>query len=78
MSIEEFILSIIPLLPAFLVKVIAVTLFFLHFIFSIVVTRQTKLMLSVVEAQISPLIYAISLIHFASSLFVLIWAILFL
>lgn len=78
MTIEEFILRIIPLLPAFLIKVIAVTLFLLHFVFSIVVTRQTKLMLSVVEAQISPLIYTIALIHLAASLFVLIWAILFL
>lgn len=78
MTIEEFILHIIPLLPALIIKIIAVAILLLHFIFSIVVIRQTKLMLSVVEARLSPLIYAISLIHFVSSLFVLIWAILFL
>lgn len=78
MTFEEFILYIIPLLPALIIKIIAVAILLLHFIFSIVVTRQTKLMLSVVEARLSPLIYAISLIHLASSLFVLIWAILFL
>lgn len=58
-------------------KLCIIVLLLLHVLFSIVVVRQTKLMLKVIEAQISPTIYAISIVHLGVSLFVLAWAILF-
>ncbi len=54
-----------------------IILLLIHVLFSLVVVRQTKLMIKVVAAKISPSIYAISLIHLGVSLFVLAWAILF-
>lgn len=54
-----------------------IVLLLIHLLFSLVVVRQTKLMIKVVEAKISPSIYAISLVHMGVSLFVLVWTILF-
>lgn len=78
MTIEEFVLHMSPLFFAFTIKIVVIVLLLFHCIFSIIVTRQTKLMLSVVEAKISPIIYAVSIIYFAFSFFVLILAIVFL
>lgn len=60
-----------------LFKICIIILLGLHVLFSLVVIRQTMLMIKVIEAQISHSIYAVSLIHLGVSLFVLAWAILF-
>jgi len=67
---QEFIMII--------VKIFVITLLILHLVFSFVLTRQTKLMIKVVEARVTPTIYAISVIHLLASLFITIWALLFL
>lgn len=78
MPADDFITAIFAAAPFFLFKLFTVILLLLHLAFSAVLTRQTKLMTTVVEAKISPAIYAVSIIHFLVSLFVLIWAVLFL
>jgi hypothetical protein len=59
-------------------KIFVIILLVLHLLFTIIVARQTKLMNQVVEAGISPAILLLSVIHVLFSLFVLLWAILFL
>jgi hypothetical protein len=45
----------------------------LHILFTIVLVRQTKLMLEIIEARISTTIMAISIAHFLASLGVFLW-----
>lgn len=78
MTIEQLIINLLAVTPLLLIKLSAVTLLLFHLVFSFVLIRQTKIMIHVVEAQISPTLYAISIIHFLSSLFVLVWVIVFL
>lgn len=75
---EELLTAIFSGVPYLLIKLFVIILLLLHLSFSAVLTRQTKLMITVVEANISPAIYAVSIIHLLTSLFVLAWAILFL
>ncbi|MCL4338430.1 hypothetical protein M1271_01940 [Patescibacteria group bacterium] len=77
MTIEQILVTFITSAPAVFIKAVAVIILFLHLAFSVVVVRQTKLMTGVVEANISPAIYGIAIIHFLFSLFVFMWAILF-
>lgn len=77
MTPEQMLIKVFQVLPYILFKLFAIVLLLLHFAFSFVLIRQTKIMIHVVEAQISSAIYAIALFHFLSSLFVLIWAIIF-
>lgn len=77
MTLEQFIASLLATTPVFIIKIFVVILLFLHLSFSFVLVRQTKVMIRVVEAQISPLLYTISIIHFLSSLFVFLWTIIF-
>lgn len=78
MTIEQFITSMLQIVPLLLLKLSVIILLLLHLLFSIVLIRQTKIMIHVVEVQISPAIYTISIIHSLSSLFVLVWVIVFL
>lgn len=78
MTIEQLIANLLQFVPSLLVKLFTVILLFLHLAFSFVLIRQTKVMIRVVEAQISPLLYTISIVHFLSSVFVFVWAIIFL
>lgn len=75
---EDAFLNILNSIPFLLFKPFIIVLLILHLLFSIVVVRQTKLMSKVVEAQISPAIYTISIIHLLYSVFLFIWVILFL
>lgn len=77
MTIEQFIANLLQTAPFLIIKIFAVVLLFLHLSFSFVLIRQTKIMTQVVEAQISPALYTISIIHFLASLFVFIWTIFF-
>lgn len=52
-------------------------LLLLHLVFSLILIKQTNVMNKVVEVNISPTIYAISIIHFLASLFVLLWLLVF-
>lgn len=75
MITEEMLVQLLVSAPIILVKVFSIILTIFHLVFSAVLVKQTKLMIAVLEARISPAIYAISIIHFLASLFVLIWAI---
>lgn len=77
MTIEELLPVIFNTTPYFLIKLFAVILLLLHLTFSVVLIRQTKLMVGVLEAKISPTIYAISIVHFLVSLFTLVWTAIF-
>lgn len=77
MTIEELLVFFFTRAPMLLIKLITLVLLLLHLAFSVVLIRQTKLMISVVEAKISSTLYAISVIHFLSSVFVFIWVLLF-
>lgn len=78
MTIEQLIGFIFQKAPFIIIKLIAIVTMALHLAFSFVVIRQTKIMIKVLEAKISPAIYSISVLHFLFSLFVFIWVILFL
>lgn len=61
-----------------LIKIPVAILSLLHLAFSILLLRQTTLMNKVVEADISPVISGLALIHLASSLFIFGWIMIFL
>ncbi|MBI3380250.1 hypothetical protein HY029_05845 [Candidatus Gottesmanbacteria bacterium] len=77
MTIEQFITTFLQTTPFAIIKILVIILLLLHLSFSFVLMRQTKLMTHVVEAQISPLLYSISIIHLLSSLFVFLWTMIF-
>lgn len=73
MTIENIIallsgLSILSVTKPFILVILT-----LHILFAIVLIRQTKLMLEIVEARISATIMAISVAHFLSSIGVFLW-----
>lgn len=72
MNTDQFFSSLLLNAPIFVGKIFIVTLLFIHFLFSLLLIRQTKLMLNVVEAKISPIIRIISIFHALFSLYVLI------
>ena len=78
MPSDELIFDLISRLPFVLIRIFTVIALLLHLFFSIIIVRQTKIMIKIVEAQISPTIYLIYVIHFLISLTVFLWAILFL
>ncbi len=78
MITEEMLTQLLVSAPIILVKVFSIVLMIFHLVFSAVLVKQTKLMIAVLEARISSTIYAVSIIHFLTSLFVLLWAILIL
>lgn len=78
MTTEQIIADLLQTMPFIIIKIFAVALLLLHLAFSLVLMRQIKIMVHVVEAQISPALYSITIIHFLSSLFVFVWGIIFL
>lgn len=70
--------NLASLIPHFLLKGAAVSILVLHLLFSILIARQTQVMTKVVRTRISPLIFILSLVHLLSSIFVLVWVVLFL
>lgn len=75
---DQFLIDLINRLPFILFKFFAIALLILHFFFSVIIVRQVSIMTRIVEARISSSIYLISISHLLASLFVLIWAIIFL
>ncbi|OIO14051.1 hypothetical protein COV53_01250 [Candidatus Gottesmanbacteria bacterium CG11_big_fil_rev_8_21_14_0_20_37_11] len=70
--------ALLHFIPAVILKILTIMLILVHNAFAVVVLRQTKLMSKIVEANISKIIYFISLSHLFASLAVLVWTILFL
>jgi hypothetical protein len=69
---------IIQSLYLVILKYLFILLLMVHLLFSFILVRQTQMMMRVVEAKISPIIFGISVMHAFFSFFVLIWAALFL
>jgi hypothetical protein len=65
-------------LTMMLFKTCMITVSLMYLAFAAVVLKQTKLMLKVIEANMSGIIYTIALLHLFASIFILIWAILYL
>lgn len=61
-------LSILSVAKPFILVILS-----LHILFAIVVVRQTKLMLEIIEAGISATIMTISVIHLLTSIGVFLW-----
>lgn len=64
--------------PFGIIKIAILILLFLYLAFAFIVLRQTNLMSKVVEADVTPTIQLIALVHFLSAVFVFIWVIIFL
>lgn len=77
MTPDEIIFNLLSRLPFILIKIFTIILLLMHVLFSVIILRQTRIMSKIVEAQISPTIYLISIIHLLISISVLIWAFLF-
>lgn len=75
---DQLIFDLIRNLPFTLFRIFTVLLLLMHILFSFIIVRQTKIMSKIVEAQISPVVNLITLIHLFISLAVSIWVVLFL
>jgi len=78
MPADELILDLINRFPFILIRIFTVILLLMHILFSFIIVRQTKILSKIVEAQISPTIQLITVIHFLFSVAVLIFALFFL
>lgn len=61
-----------------LFKILIVVLLIFHMVFSYILVRQVGRMIRVVEAQVSPALSTIALLHLGASVVVFLWTILFL
>lgn len=75
---DELLNQLITVLPLFLIKIFSVVLLGMHVLFSVILLRQIRLMTKVVEVKSSGIIFTIGVVHLLSSIFLLLWAILFL
>ena len=75
---DEFLNQLFTVLPLLLIKIFSVVLLGMHVLFSIILLRQIRLMTKVVEVKSSGIIFTIGVVHLLSSIFLLLWAILFL
>lgn len=75
---DQMIFDLIKNLPFTLFRVFTVLLLLMHILFSFIIVRQTKIMSKIVEAQISPVVNFLTLVHFFISVAVSSWAVLFL
>lgn len=77
MPTDEFVFEFIRDLPFILIRIFTIILLLMHILFSVIILRQTSNMSKIIEAQISPTIYLIALIHFMVSVAVFIWSLMF-
>lgn len=77
MTFEQFFAGNFPFVPFIIFKILIIAMLLLHTAFSLILVRQTKLMISVIEEKVSSVIYAASMTHLLFSVFVVIWTILF-
>ncbi len=75
MTIEQIVAFLVSSGPYLLIKIFAIISVLLHLAFSLCIVRQTKLMITMIEARVSSVIYLVAVIHLLYSIFVLIWAI---
>lgn len=61
----------------FILKVIFICLISVHLLFSLIIVRQTQMMVKMVEVKISSAVYLVSVVHLLSSLFVLFWTVVY-
>lgn len=78
MSPEQVLSSIVALPPLFFVKIFLLVLLVFYIVFAAVCYRQVDLMNRVVEAQISPILRMIALVHLGLSIFTFFLALLIL
>ncbi len=62
---------------SFLIKILFIILLVFHMVFSFIMVRQVGRMIKVVEAQVSPALSTIALLHLAASVAVFLWTVLF-
>lgn len=74
MKSDAFFNLLIMLWPLGYVKIFILILIVFYIVFSLICFRQVKLMNNMVEAQISPLLKLISLIHLGVAVAVFFWA----
>jgi len=70
MNPEQFLFFLTSLSPFIIIKVFVLTILALYIIFALICFRQVDLMNKVVEAQISPVLRLIALIHLGAAVFV--------
>ena len=75
---DEFLNQLFTVLPLLLIKIFSVVLLGIHVLFSVILLRQIRLMTKVVEVKSSGIIFTIEVVHLLSSIFLLLWSILFL
>ena len=78
MPSSDLILDLINRLPFILIRIFTVILLLMHLLFSVIIVRQTRILSTIIEAQISPTIQLISILHLLASLVVLIFTVIFL
>lgn len=75
MSPEQILLLFTSLSPLIFVKIFLLTLLLFYILFAAIISRQVTLMNRVVEAQISPVLATIAVLHLAFAIFTFLLAI---
>lgn len=75
MSPEQILLLFTSLSPLIFVKIFLLTLLLFYILFAAIIFRQVTLMNRVVEAQISPVLATIAVLHLAFAIFTFLLAI---
>lgn len=75
MTPEQFLMLFVSLWPWGFVKIFTVILALLYTIFAAICLRQIDLMNQMVEAQISPMLRLIAIVHLGAAIFILVLAI---
>lgn len=60
-----------------LIKILLLVLLIFHMVFSFIMVRQVGRMIKVVEAQVSPALHTVALLHLGVSVAVFLWTMLF-
>ncbi|MBI4999750.1 hypothetical protein HZB97_03210 [Candidatus Gottesmanbacteria bacterium] len=74
MNPEQILLVIISLSPLIFVKIFLLILLLFYILFAAIILRQVTLMNRVVEAQISPFMQTIAVLHLAAAIFTFLFA----
>lgn len=78
MNPEQILLSLVTISPWLIVKIFILVLLLLYLVFATIVWRQVSLMNQMVEAQISPLLATVALLHVAAAVFLFLFALIIL
>jgi len=69
MSPEQILLNIISISPFLWIKIFLLILLLFYILFAAIILRQINLMNEMVEAQISPILTTIAILHLGGALF---------